>query len=263
MLVDSHAHLDSSRLWEDLPQVLNRARQAGVGTVLTITCVGPDEKPLSERALWVKEYAGVYSALGVHPHDSRYYNPQMEEEIADLMGHPRVLGWGEIGLDYFYDNSPRDLQVAAFRSQLRRALLLDMPVIVHSRDAAEETCEILAEETAGKSDHPVLMHCFTYDQTVAERCLEAGYSLSFGGMVTFPRSEELRRVAAMVPEDRFLIETDSPYLAPVPHRGKTNEPAFVLEVARKLAEIRGVSLEAVADQSSRNFARFFRTETPG
>ncbi len=257
LLIDSHAHLDSPKLFDQLVVVLSCALEAGVERILTIGCGGKDPDAIRRVVDLAEDNEQVYAALGVHPHDAEAYNPEVEAEIRQMMSHPKVLAWGEIGLDFFYDNSPRDLQRLAFRRQLQEARSAAKPVIIHSRDAADETCEILEEELSGISCPCGVMHCFSYDRAVADRCLQMGFHLGFGGILTFPRSEELRAVARRVPADRYLIETDSPYLAPVPHRGKTNEPAFVAHVAEKLAEVRGESFEVIAAQNRANFEALF------
>ncbi len=258
MYVDSHLHLDFPAIREQLEAVLERASAAGVTRLLNIVCAGSKEGRPAEAVAAAESDPRIQVAMGVHPHDASAATPQLERELRRWAEHPRVVGWGEIGLDFHYDNSPRRVQRDVFVRQLAAARELGQPVIIHSRDAAEETCRLLEEHFAHGRHPGGVMHCFTYDWAVAERCLGFGFHLGFGGIVTFPRSEELREVARRVPDDRFLIETDSPYLAPVPHRGKTNEPAFVVEVARKLAQVRDTAVEEIARQSTRNFERLFR-----
>ncbi len=259
MFVDSHAHLDFPALRSQQAAVLERARAAGVSQILNIVCAGAENADLASAVSAAEAHDGIWIAAGVHPHDASSMTPQVEAELVAWARHPKVIGWGEIGLDYYYDNSPRDVQERVFVRQLELALKLGKPVIIHSRDAAEATCRLIEEHFCRVPPHPAgVMHCFTYDQNVARRCLDMGFYLSFGGIVTFPRSQELREIAQMVPEDRFLIETDSPYLAPVPFRGKTNEPAWVVHVAEKLAQVRGVTPRQIGQQSARNFARLFQ-----
>lgn len=258
MYVDSHAHLDSPRLRRQRAEVLKRAREAGVSQILQIVCVGSEEWDLEAAVEAAESEPEIWIAAGVHPHDADAMNSLLEGELLRWARHPRVVGWGEIGLDFYYDNSPRQVQEQVFSRQLDLAREMGKPVIIHSRDAGEETCRILEERFARAGDHPGgVMHCFTYGPEIARRCLEMDFYLSFGGIVTFPRSEELRKIARLAPEDRFLIETDAPYLAPVPHRGQTNEPAWVVKVAQELARIRGVSPAVIAEQSTRNFERLF------
>ncbi len=256
-LVDSHAHLDSPQLRERLPEILRQARLAGVEAILSVACVRREEESLDGvLALAGGDRPRILVAAGVHPHDAAVYNQELEDRIARAMRHPEALAWGEIGLDFYYDNSPRDTQEDAFRRQLRAARRLGKPVIIHSRDAAEETCRAIEEEFADGAPGGV-MHCFTYDLATARRCLDFGFYLSFGGILTFPRSEQIREVARMTPADRFLLETDSPYLAPAPHRGKPNQPAWVAQVAEKMAEIRQTEPGQIGLQSVENFERLF------
>ena len=261
MLIDSHAHLDSPQFQGQLDDVLSRARDTNVRFILSIVCAGEDVGSIEPLVKWIESTSGVYAAIGVHPHDAKFLTTHLEDFIADLMSHPKVLGWGEIGLDFYYDNSPREVQEEAFRRQLRRARKAEKPVIVHSREAAQETLDILEKEFTDPGCPGAVMHCFTYDQKIADHCLALGLDLGFGGIVTFPRSIELQEVASCVPDDRFLIETDSPYLAPVPYRGKCNEPAFVMKVAEKLAELRDTTPGEVADQSGANFCRLFGVDS--
>ena len=217
MFVDSHAHLDSDVYQEDLPAVLERATAAGVSQILTIGCVGDEERSLPQILDFVESHSPILAALGVHPHDARLYTPELGLQILDQMAHPRVLAWGEIGLDFHYDNSPREQQRRAFRDQLRLARQAQKPVIIHTRSAEDETIDILGEELGEDGKRVGVIHCFTANQAVAERCLALGFYLSFGGILSFPKSHELRETAGSVPRNRILIETDSPYLAPVPH----------------------------------------------
>jgi TatD DNase family protein len=205
-------------------------------------------------------YENVYAAAGVHPHDARLFDDAAAERLRKLLaGSPRVVAWGEIGLDYHYDHSPRDVQREVFRRQLRLAREVALPVIIHSREADEDTVEILAREWAGAARGGV-MHCFGGGLWMAERALELGFYISFAGNVTFKKAEPLREVARIVPPDRLLVETDCPYLAPVPHRGRRNEPAFVADTARFLAELRGTTPEELGRATSDNFSRLFGVE---
>ncbi len=255
MLVDSHAHLDSPELSDELDEVLDRAGRAGVTHLLTIGCVSQDLKAITRGLCLAQEHAHVFAALGVHPHDAGGYTAEIGGEILRTMSHPKVIGWGEIGLDYYYHNSDVESQITCFRNQLELSLQAEMPVIIHSRAAAEPTCSLLEEYV--QDGLRGVLHCFTYDQRIADRCLDFGFYLSFGGIVTFPKAEELQSIARQTPSDRYLVETDSPYLAPVPFRGKTNQPAYVVKVAEKLAELRNVDLETIARESTQNFERLF------
>ena len=257
MFVDSHAHLDGERFASDQAEVLERATSVGVDRILCIACVTPETGSLDGVLGLVEENPQLFAALGIHPHDAGRATPELLTRIAGLMSHPKVLGWGEIGLDYYYDNAPRDEQLRIFQWQLAAAREAEMPVIVHSRDAAAATCELLATE---QSRGPLrgVMHCFTYDREVARTCSQLDFYLGFGGILSFPRSEELRRIASEISADRYLIETDSPYLAPTPYRGKRNEPSFVVRVAETLADLRQIPIEEVGRQSSLNFERLFR-----
>jgi TatD DNase family protein len=260
MYVDSHAHLDFEQYRADLDDVLERAAKAGVTEILTVGCVGAEPGVIERVAELIRDRDNLYAAFGAHPHDARHFTAELEQTLADLMRDPRVVGWGEIGLDFHYDHSPRDQQLGAFRRQLRRAFELGKPVIIHSREADRETCRILSEEPLLPA--PGALHCFTSDRTTAERCLALGFYISFGGILSFKTAGTLRAIARDIPEDRLLIETDSPYLAPEPYRGRRNEPAYVVRVAEVLAEIRGTTAQVIAQQTSRNFRRLFRIQRP-
>ena len=258
--VDSHAHIDGEEYDADRDEVVARAREAGVCAILN---VGTGE-PLSgtlERAVRVAEqYEGVYAAVGVHPHDARLFTDEVAERLRQLVKQSaRIIAWGEIGLDYHYDNSPRDIQIEVFRRQLRLACEAELPVIIHSREADEETVRILREELKDSRRRGV-MHCFGGSRSMLEAVVELGFMISFAGNVTFKKAEDLRDVARLVPLERLLIETDCPYLTPVPFRGRRNEPARVVEVAQCLAELRGMTKEEMGRLTSDNFARFFGLE---
>ncbi len=256
-LVDSHAHLDDPRFADDLPAVIARAEQAGVGQIMIVGCLGSDPEARDRVLRLLDAWPRLRAAFGVHPHDARFMGDSLEAELDRLMGDPRVLGLGEIGLDFYYDNSPRDVQAEAFARQLSLARRHRKPVVIHTRDAEPETIEILsAEPGVPKMDWGVL-HCFTGSENLARAGLELGFSLSFGGVLTFKKASELREIAGRVPGDQILLETDCPYLAPVPHRGKRNEPAYVVRVAETLAACRNMSVQDVASQTTRNFQRLF------
>ena len=260
MFIDSHAHIDGPDFDHDRDEMLARARAACVSTILNVGTGDPHSGAL-ERALELgRKHSFIYTALGVHPHDSRHYDDKAEEKIKSLIGE-RVLAWGEIGLDFHYDHSPRDVQVAVFKRQLRAARECDLPVVIHTREAEAETIEILRSDYEGAERRGVF-HCFSGSMALAKSAIELGFMISFSGIVTFKKADELRNIAAEVPLDRLFIETDCPYLTPVPHRGKRNEPGFVVEVARCLADIHGVDVEEMGRITAENFRRFFRLSNP-
>jgi TatD DNase family protein len=257
MFVDSHAHIDGVEYEADRLEVIQRARAAGVHTILNVVS-GDLHGGAFERAVQLADnFHDVYAALGVHPHDAKLFDESVEERIETLIkSSDRVIAWGEIGLDYHYDNSPREVQRDVFRRQLRRARERNLPVIIHTREAEADTIEILREEWTG-TDCRGVMHCFSGSEMLAEATLELGFLISFAGVLTFKKADDLRAVAAGVPLDRTLIETDCPFLTPVPFRGRRNEPAHVVEVARSLAAIHDKSLEEIAGITSANFAALF------
>lgn len=260
MFIDSHAHIDGPEFDADRDQIIERAQAAGVSVILNVG-TGDPHAGVFERAVEVsKRYECVYTAIGTHPHDARFYDDKAEETIKSLVQSERVLAWGEIGLDFHYDNSPRDVQVEVFKRQLRAARECDLPVVIHTREAESETIDILKTDYGG-AERRGIFHCFSGSKDLAQRALELDFMISFSGIVTFKKAEELREVARAVPLDRLLIETDCPYLSPIPYRGKRNEPAYVVEVARCLAGIHGVDIEEMARVTSENFARFFRIQS--
>lgn len=255
MLVDSHAHLDVEKFQLDREEVLARAWEAGLSTILTVGCVAPGVESLETFWRLLSSDPRICGSIGVHPHDARFFCPSLGEELGRLAENPKVVAWGEIGLDFYYDHSPQEQQIEAFRQQLRLARVVKKPVIIHCRDAEELTAEILEEEF--ENGPGGVLHCFTGSAETADRFLGLGLHISLGGIVTFPKSEELRRVARGLPPERLLIETDSPYLAPAPHRGKRNEPAFVARVAEVLGEIRDSGVDEIATLTGHNFQRLF------
>lgn len=263
MFVDSHAHIDGEEYERDRDEVVARAREAGVRAILNVG-TGDPHSGMLERAIEVAElYENVYAAVGVHPHDARLFDEQAARRIAQLVnGSSRVIAWGEIGLDYHYDHSPRDAQREVFAEQLRLARDARLPVIIHSREADQDTVNILRTEW-GEAERRGIMHCFGGGVEMAESVLKLGFMISFAGNVTFKKAEALRDVARRVPLDQLLIETDCPYLAPVPFRGKRNEPARVVEVARCLAELHGLATEEIGRITSDNFRRFFNLRLGG
>jgi TatD DNase family protein len=257
MFIDSHAHIDGPEFDADREEIVERARVADVSLILNVG-TGDPNAGVFERAVDVgKKYESVYTAIGTHPHDARFYDDGAEEKIKALVQDDRVLAWGEIGLDFHYDNSPRDVQVEVFKRQLRAARECGLPVVIHTREAETETIEILKSDYEG-AERRGIFHCFSGSMALAQQALELGFMISFSGIVTFKKAEELREVAKQVPLNRLLIETDCPYLTPIPYRGKRNEPAYVVEVARCLAGIHGVEIEEIGRITSENFTSFFR-----
>ena len=258
MYVDSHAHIDGTEYDADREEMIERARAAGVVAILNVG-TGDPHGGMLERAVRVAEqYEGVYAAVGVHPHDARLFDDAAERRLNRIVRESeRVIAWGEIGLDYHYDHSPRDVQREVFRRQLRLARAARLPVIIHSREADDETVTILGDEWHG-SELGGVMHCFGGSIEMARSVLELGFTISFAGNVTFKKAENLREAARIVPLDRLFIETDCPYLTPVPFRGKRNEPARVVEVARCLADLHGLEMEEIGRITAENFFRFFK-----
>ena len=257
MFVDSHAHIDGTEFDSDREEVIQRARDAGVSAILNIGTGDPHSGALERAVELAEAHADIYTAIGIHPHDARLFDDAAEQVIIKLNTQSsRVIAWGEIGLDFHYDNSPRDVQMKVFQRQLDLAGEANLPVIIHTREAEAETIEILKFHGAG-ADPPGIMHCFSGSSWLAHQAIDLGFYLSFSGIVTFKKAEELRTTAKLVPLDRLLIETDCPFLAPVPYRGKRNEPAYVVEVARCLAELHGKTIEEMGQITSQNFARFF------
>jgi TatD DNase family protein len=257
MFVDSHAHLDGPEFDADRDAVIQRARDAGVSTILNVGTGDPHSGALERAIELAEKHADIYAAVGTHPHDARLFDQQAEQRIASLVRQSRrVIAWGEIGLDFHYDNSPRDVQMSAFRRQLQLAREARLPVVIHTREAEAETVAILKTEWAD-AGIPGIMHCFSGSLGLAQQAIELGFLISFSGIVTFKKADDLRSIAEQVPLDRLLIETDCPFLAPVPFRGKRNEPAYVVEVARCLAELRGVTIEEFAQVTKKNFGDTF------
>lgn len=259
MFIDSHAHLDTSNYDADRADVIARARAAGVEIMLEIAGSDIGKGSLGPGLKLAEEHEFIYAAIGLHPHEASLYGDALEQTLLECSRHPKVIGWGEIGLDYYYDHSPRDVQQQVFRRQLELAIERRLPVIIHTRDAEEDTIAILRETwaEAGGTKIGGIIHCFTGTQLLADEALALGFHISFSGVVTFKTAEQLRNVAQSVPMERLLIETDCPFLAPIPYRGKRNEPAFVIETARKLSELKAVSLEEIARTTSDNFRQLF------
>ena len=250
-LVDSHCHLDDEKFAADLDAVMERARAAGVERMMTIgTGNGPPDLEAAVRL--ANAHPFLYATVGVHPHDAAKATPATYEHLLALLAHPKVLALGEIGLDYHYDFSPREVQREVFSGQLHLAVKTGKPVVIHTREAWPDTLRLIDETPPPRGG---IMHCFTGGPDEARQALDRGFYLSFGGVITFPKADEVRVAARLTPDDRLLVETDAPYLAPVPHRGKRNEPAFIVETVRRLAEIRGAQPEFIAGLTEANFER--------
>ena len=254
LLVDSHCHLDFPSLSGDLEGVMARAAAAGIGGMVTI-CTRVDRfagiLEIAER------FGNVYCSVGLHPHDAAAEPDLTTERLIELSRHEKVVAIGETGLDFHYDQSPRDIQATLFRRHIAAARDTGLPLIVHSRAADEEMIAILRDEAA-KGAFPGVMHCFSSGLALARAALEIGFYVSFSGILTFKKADEVREAAMEVPLDRLLVETDAPYLAPMPHRGKDNEPAYVVHTAAKLAEMRGLGSAEVAALTTANFRRLFK-----
>jgi TatD DNase family protein len=249
-VIDSHCHLDAEKFSQDLDAVLDRAALAGVTRLLSIgTGDGPPE--LDRAVRLADRYQQVYASVGVHPHDAAKMTANSYSDLRALAQHPKVVAFGEIGLDFHYDFSPRDVQREVFIEQLRLAKDLSLPVIIHTREAWKDTLDLLRQHWNG----PGIMHCFTGDAAQAEEALAMGLHLAFGGVLTFRTAENVREAARITPDDRLLIETDAPYLAPIPWRGKRNEPSFMTETIKKLAEVRGTTPDRIAAITTANFER--------
>jgi TatD DNase family protein len=259
-LVDSHAHIDFPQFADDREAMLDRARAAGVSALLAIG-TGPGPEKLDSALPYAEQYDWIYASIGIHPHEAKQVTPQHLEQLAKLAKQPKVIAWGEIGLDYFYDHSPRDVQHQVFRDQMALARGAKLPIIIHCRDAWPD-CLALIEEVWRPTGLGGILHCFTGTIEEARRGLDAGFMISFAGNSTYPKTQHIRDVAREVPLDRILIETDSPYLAPQSYRGKRNEPAYVAEVARTLANVRNLSPEEFAVSTAANFRRFFQLVRP-
>jgi TatD DNase family protein len=261
IFVDSHAHLEGPRFDPDRDDVIARARENGIRNILAIgTGDGPGTLDCAVKI--ADKYDFIYATVGIHPHEVKLAKESDFQELETLAKNPKVIAWGEIGLDYYYDHSPRDLQQQTFIRQMEQARTAKLPIVIHCRpsdnsDSAWEDCLRLIQEHWSSSGLGGVLHCFTSTWTHAKRALDMGFMISFAGNVTFPKAQQIRDSAKEVPLDRMFIETDSPFLAPVPHRGKRNEPSFVKETACQLGELRGLSAEQIGRQTSRNFYRFF------
>ena len=253
MLIDTHAHLDDARFDGDRDAMIARAREAGVGHLVTIGCDLTTSRAAVELA---DRYPFVYATVGVHPHEAKQIGDSWYDDLRRLAQHKKVVAYGEIGLDYHYNHSPPKLQRERFREQITLARDLRLPIVVHTREAQDDTITVLKEENA--ADVGGVFHCFSGDARLAKDALDLGFLLSFSGVITFQNATMLRDIVKTVPMDRILVETDSPYLTPAPHRGKRNEPAYVRLVAEKIAAIQGMTTDQVAELTSQNARRVFK-----
>lgn len=252
-LIDSHCHLDSAEFDADRDEVIQRARDAGVEHMVAIgTGSGPPDLEAGIRL--ADRYPAFYATAGIHPHDAAKATPADLQRLADLLAHPQVIAVGEIGLDYHYDFSPRDTQRSVFIEQMGIAAAARKPIVIHTREAWDDTLDLIEQHW---TPHKIggIMHCFSGGPAEAQRALDLGFHLSFGGILTFPKALDVQAAAREAPLDRILVETDAPYLAPVPKRGKRNEPALIVHTARKLGELRGESFEEISRATSENFRR--------
>jgi TatD DNase family protein len=267
MFIDSHAHLEGKRYDSDRAEVLKRAKAAGVHAYLAIgNGDGPETADcgirLADQYNGNAEYPEIWASVGIHPHEASLASDTAYAQLEQWARHPRVVAWGEIGLDYFYDHSPREVQRTVFLKQIELAKAAKLPIIIHCRPSdnsanAWDDCLALVDEHWTSSGVGGILHCFTGTVEHARRGLDLGFMISFAGNVTFPKAQNIREAAQLVPLDRMLIETDSPYLAPIPHRGQRNEPAFVKEVAAQIGNLRGTTAEEIGRQTAANFYRFF------
>jgi TatD DNase family protein len=253
MLIDSHCHLDFPDFSSDLDAIVARAAEAGVGRMVTIST---RVRRLGELIAIAERFPNVYCSVGTHPHHADEEDGISPAELVELTGHPKVVALGEAGLDYFYDNGSPDAQARGFRAHITAARLTGLPLVIHTREADDDCRRILEEEIA-KGPFRAVLHCYTGGRELAKSAIALGLSISFTGILTFKKSDALRDLAAELPADRIMVETDSPYLAPGKFRGKRNEPAYVVEVAKVLADVRGISLAEISRQTGENFFRLF------
>jgi TatD DNase family protein len=262
IFIDSHCHIDGAEFDSDREQVISRAEDAGVEMMLVVgTGDATDFENFTRVVDLAEKHENIFVSIGVHPHDAKTLDGESESRLIELAKTSRkVIAWGEIGLDFFYEHSAREIQKKTFRKQIRIARELNLPIIIHSRDADSETVEILTEECTNKNFRGGIMHCFGGTPEMAETLMDIGFLISFAGNVSFKKAESLRQSAKVVPHDKLLIETDSPYLAPIPYRGKRNEPAFVVETAKFLANFYNIPLQDLAQATTANFLRLFRLQ---
>ena len=255
-LIDSHAHIDFPQFAEDRDAMLDRTRAAGVNTLLAIG-TGPGPEKLDAALPYAEQHDWIYTSVGIHPHEAKQVTREHLDELTRLANHPKVIAWGEIGLDYFYDHSPRDVQAKVFSDQIALAQAAKLPIVIHCRDAWSDCLDQIEREWRSTGLGGIL-HCFTGTLDDAKRGVDMGFLISFAGNSTYPKTQNLRDVAKALPLENILIETDAPYLAPQPWRGKRNEPAYVAEVARVLASVRNLAPDEMAAATAENFRRFFR-----
>ncbi|CAN7270059.1 TatD family hydrolase [Devosia sp. LjRoot3] len=253
MLIDSHCHLDFEALSADIDGVMARAAAVGVTGMVTI-CTRVDN--FSTYTAIAERFPNVWCSVGTHPHNADQELHIQTDDLVRLSAHPRCIAIGEAGLDYFYDNAPREAQATGLRRHIAASRQTGLPLVIHSRAADEDMANILEEESRAGA-FPFVLHCFTAGRNLADRALALGGYISFSGIVTFKNAQEIQEVAKIVPADRYIVETDAPYLAPIPHRGQSNEPSFVRHTAEKVAELRGISLEQLAQETTTNFGRLF------
>ena len=256
MLIDSHCHLDFDEFNDDRAEVLGRARALGVQQFLTISTHVSRFAPILAIA---EANNDIHCTIGVHPHHAHEEITSVTE-LCQIAAHPKVVGIGETGLDYYYDNAPRDAQIDSFTKHIEAACILDLPLIIHTREADTDTMQVIKTAAAGVGGGRQargVLHCFTSGRALAEEALEYGFYISISGIVTFKSAKDLQETVQHIPLDRLLVETDAPYLAPIPHRGKRNEPAFVADTARFIADLKGISFEELASQTTKNFFTLF------
>ncbi len=259
IFIDSHCHIDGEQFDTDREEVISRAKEAGVKKMLVVGTGDATEFENFARVVKLAEsHKNIYCSIGVHPHDAKTFGKSEEEKLINLAkSSKKNIAWGEIGLDYYYDHSPRDVQREVFIRQIRIAKNLNLPIIIHSRDADDETVKILCNECSYPEFRGGIMHCFGGTPEMAKALMEIGFLISFAGNVTFKKAENLRDSARIVPLEKLLIETDCPYLTPIPFRGKRNEPMYVIETAKFLADFYGIELEGLAEKTTKNFTDFF------
>lgn len=250
-MIDSHAHLNDPQFSADVAEVVARAAESGVTGIIN---VGYDLSSSQSAVELGERFPGLYAVVGVHPHDAKTWNSEVEQAIRELASHSKVVALGEMGLDYYYDHSPREIQQEVFRAQLALARDLCLPAVIHSREAAQDTLNILKEFR----DVPAVLHCYSGSWEMAQEYVKMGYYFSIGGALTFKNAHRLRGVIGQIPLDRLFLETDCPYLAPVPHRGKRNEPAYLPLIAEQLAELHGITSAEAGVITARNTRLFFR-----
>ena len=261
IFVDSHCHIDGEQFDRDRDDVVQRAAAAGVKAMLNVGTGDPHSREIRRAVEVAERYPNVFASVGVHPHDAKLYDDEAERHLVELTESSKVIAWGEIGLDFYYDHSPREIQVEVFRRQIRKASGLGLPIIVHSRDANDETVELLRDECDRPGFPGGVMHCFGGNPEMAEALLAIGFYISFAGNVTFKKADNLRESALVVPLDRLLIETDCPFLTPAPFRGKRNEPEYVVHTAAFLSKLLGVETSDLAAATTANFVKLFQLES--